>query len=160
MGNHTAGRIMGDMAAELMRVRRDWDREGRYPWHGSSCQGKPNQRELALHLLDAVCLPWVGVDAEFESHGESPPCGDLDALARMEWPRAPWQAPYVFYTDPNGPLGILARRAFECPWTVKTPGYVMPRKWDRLRLTDGREGKLWEQWNGVIDLMRLRYRFC
>jgi hypothetical protein len=47
MGNHQAGDAMGRMAATLIERR------------------KPG--ETALQLLDVICEPWRGCDAEFES---------------------------------------------------------------------------------------------
>lgn len=51
MGNHDAGRAMGH-AAEAAKLASD-------TW--------PPSKEKALALLDKICNPWRGCDAEFEA---------------------------------------------------------------------------------------------
>lgn len=77
MGNHHAGRAMGRAAVLALKMR---------------------TTQTALELLDEICLPYKGCDAEFEA----------------ENPKRPGhQHPdYIFYTDPEGPLGKLIIEAF------------------------------------------------
>lgn len=49
--------------------------------------------QSAAALLDAICEPWRNCDAEFEAEDPNNP-GKI-------------HPDYTFYTDPNGPLGIL-----------------------------------------------------
>ena len=72
MGNHSAGRAMGKSAALMLENR---------------CE------QSARSLLDAICKPWKGCDAEFEAEDPNNP-------GRIH-------PDYTFYTDPNGPLGVL-----------------------------------------------------
>jgi len=59
---------------------------------------KMRTNQSALSLLDEICEPYRGADAEFEA----------------EDPNNPGQThpEYCRYTDPKGPLGILIREAF------------------------------------------------
>lgn len=80
MGNHDAGRAMGHAARVALKSR-----NGR----------------TALQILDDICEPWRGYDAEFES--DNP---DRPSEVHPE---------YADYFEPNGPLGILAIEAFGEP---------------------------------------------
>jgi hypothetical protein len=77
MGNHFAGKAMGVAAEVALKMR-------------------TNQK--AIDILDQICKPWQGCDAEFEA--EDPENQGHD------------HPDYTFYTDPNGPLGILITEAF------------------------------------------------
>ena len=83
MGNHEVGRAMGRMAEMAIRMRTN---------------------QTALALLDEICEPYRGADAEFEAvDPANPSCQHPD---------------YCRYTAPKGPLGILIREAFapEVDW--------------------------------------------
>ncbi len=54
--------------------------------------------QTALQLLDAICEPYRGCDAEFEAEDPKKP-GRIHPH-------------YTFYTDPVGPLGLLIAEAF------------------------------------------------
>lgn len=54
--------------------------------------------ESALDLLDEICRPYMGCDAEFEAEDPKKP-GKI-------------HPDYTFYTDPEGPLGKLMIEAF------------------------------------------------
>lgn len=77
MGNHDVGRAMGRIAEILIKKR---------------------THETALELLDEICQPYRGYDAEFESE-------DPDNLGYGH-------PDYLNYTDPNGPIGRLIIEAF------------------------------------------------
>ena len=70
MGNHQAGRAMGLTAKALLSTRTN---------------------QTSIELLDIVCEPYRGCDAEFEGQQ-----GDK----------------FVRYTDPDGPIGELIVEAF------------------------------------------------
>ena len=78
MGNHEVGRAMGRMAEMALKMRTS---------------------QTALELLDEICEPYRGCDAEFEAVDPNDP--------RYTHPE------YCLYTDPKGPLGILIREAFD-----------------------------------------------
>lgn len=80
MGNHQAGRAMGKTAEAMLRMRTD---------------------QTALMLLDMICFPYEGCDAEFEAEDPNNP-GHM-------------HPDYVFYTDPDGPMGKLIIEAFGEP---------------------------------------------
>lgn len=77
MGNHRAGIAMGKAAEMALKMRTN---------------------QTAIELLDMICEPYRGCDAEFEA--EHP---DLPGRVHPE---------IVDYTDPNGPLGVLIVEAF------------------------------------------------
>jgi len=77
MGNHEAGRAMGRGAEMALQMRTN---------------------QTALELLDMICEPYRGADAEFEAVDPDNP--------RQIHPL------FTYYTDPSGPLGILMREAF------------------------------------------------
>jgi hypothetical protein len=78
MGNHTAGRSMGLAAEKALAIRA--------------------QGQAALALLDMICEPYRGCDAEFEAE-------DPNQRGRLH-------PDYTYYTDPKGPLGRLMSEAF------------------------------------------------
>jgi len=121
MGNHEVGRAMGRMADMALKMRTN--------------QG-------ALEILDQICEPYRGADAEFEA---------VD-------PQNPHHThpDYFRYTDPNGPLGKLIQEAFD----PKTD-------WDALRqkaYETGDDDKIeafWESWgDGPERQFDARYEFC
>ena len=60
---------------------------------------KMRTTQTALSLLDEICKPYRGADAEFEAEDPNRP-----GHTHPEY----WR-----YSDPNGPLGILIREAFD-----------------------------------------------
>ena len=131
---------MGEMAAELIALRPAW---------------KSDAREI----LDHVCLPWIGCDAEFEApFGKaSPEMFTYDPMAAGPWPRSRWDSPYVFYTDPNGPLGLLINAAFYknvFPWKPK------PIDWRKLSGIEDRDTRLWRKWSDLEAYFSRHYNFC
>ncbi len=78
MGNHEVGRAMGRMAEMALKLRTN---------------------QTALTLLDEICEPYRGCDAEFEAEDPNNP-----GQTHPEYDR---------YTDPKGPLGILIQEAFD-----------------------------------------------
>lgn len=82
MGNHSAGRAMGRSAEIALKLTRH----------------KPTRQE-ALDLLDMICEPHRGCDAEFEAEDPNRP-------GRVH-------PEYVDYTDPIGPLGFFIIAAFD-----------------------------------------------
>lgn len=98
MGDHYIGREMG-RAADLW-----WQARSTLP-----------SRDEALGILDQICTPHRGRDAEFESEDPNHP-GYI-------------HPDYDYYTDPKGPIGRLIVIAFDakseemllgdedtCPW--------------------------------------------
>ena len=80
MGNHDAGRSMGRMAESLIKRRLPSDK--------------------AIDLLDEICRPYSGCDAEFEAEDPNKP-GHI-------------HPDFTFYTDPEpgAALGMLMVEAF------------------------------------------------
>ena len=76
MGNHDAGKAMG-VAAEVWALTRP-------------ISARVSKEEASL-VLDMICKPWKGCDAEFEAEN---------------------QERYAFYTDFNAPLGRLIAAVF------------------------------------------------
>jgi hypothetical protein len=111
MGNHTAGKAMGVAAEIAIKARTD---------------------QTAIELLDKICLPYKGCDAEFEA--ENP--------LRL----GSTHPEYNSYTDPNGPLGVLIAEAFG------EPNYDYYSEW----LKDDNDG--W--WDGPYGQFNERYSFC
>lgn len=60
---------------------------------------KMRTSQTALELLDEICTPWQGCDAEFEAVDPDNP-GHTHPV-------------YCRYTDPEGPLGRLIQEAFD-----------------------------------------------
>jgi len=113
MGNHTAGRAMGKAAEMALEMRTD---------------------QKALDLLDKICEPWRGCDAEFE--GEDP---KRPGYVHPE---------YSKYTDPNGPMGLLIIEAFGDPDRDYMRGW--PEDADAVD----------QWWDGPYGKFRARYEFC
>jgi hypothetical protein len=121
MGNHDAGRAMGRAAVLALKMRTN---------------------QSALELLDEICEPYRGADAEFEAEDPKNP-GHI-------------HPEYDGYTDFNGPLGILIREAFD-PNT----------DWLALReeaIKSGDDEKIEDfhsRWyNGPYTQFHERYEFC
>jgi hypothetical protein len=98
---------------------------------------KMRTTQTALDLLDEICGPYRNTDAEFESE-------DPNNLGHTH-------PDYVFYTDPDGPLGKLINEAFD-------PG----RDWSgEMARAEGDEfEKLCEAWSdGPEEQFRKRYNF-
>ena len=121
MGNHEVGRSMGRMAEIALKMRTN---------------------QTALALLDEICEPYRGADAEFEAedpnnHGHTHP-------------------EYGSYTDPKGPLGILIREAFE----PKVDWIALQCKIEETANDDLIE-EFYESWgNGPEKQFDARYEFC
>ena len=126
MGNHDAGRAMGRMAAMALKMRTS---------------------QSALELLDEICRPWQGCDAEFDAVDPNNP--------RQSHPV------YCRYTDPEGPLGTLIREAFdfETDWIA-----LLHEAKERHRTTEDDEimEEFWESWQGTGPAKQFdeRYGFC
>ena len=121
MGNHEVGRSMGRMAEMALKMRTN---------------------QSALALLDEICEPYRGADAEFEA---------VD-------PNNPGQThpEYCRYTGPKGPLGILIREAFnpEVDWID------LQREAEKTGDDDKIEG-FYESWaHGPEKQFDARYEFC
>ena len=121
MGNHEVGRAMGRMAEMALRMRTN---------------------QPALALLDEICEPYRGADAEFEAIDPNNP--------RHTHPE------YCRYTDPKGPLGILIREAFEpkMDWLALQRKIVETGNQDLI-------DEFFESWgNGPEEQFDARYEFC
>lgn len=121
MGNHEVGKAMGRMAEMANNMR--------------TCQ-------TALDILDEICEPYRGADAEFDA----------------EDPKNPGrQHPdYYRYTDPMGPLGMLIKEAFDrdTDWFSLQNEVVKSGDDDKLE-------EFYENWGaGPEALFRARYDFC
>jgi len=103
---------------------------------------KMRTSQTALELLDEICEPYRGADAEFEA--EDP---DNPGHTHPE---------YCRYTDPKGPLGILIREAFE----PKTDWIALQRKIEATGNSDLIE-EFYESWGvGPEKQFDSRYEFC
>ncbi len=121
MGNHEVGRSMGLMAKIALKMRTN---------------------QTALELLDEICEPYRGADAEFEAEDPANP--------RHTHPE------YCRYTDPKGPLGILIREAFE----PKVDWIALQREVEEIGDDDLTE-KFYESWgDGPAKQFDARYEFC
>jgi len=121
MGNHEVGRAMGRMADMALKMR---------------------TVQTALEILDTICEPYRGADAEFEAE-------DPNNL-RHQHPE------YCRYTDPKGPLGILIREAFE----PKVDWIALQRKIEETG-NDDLIDEFYESWgDGPGKQFDTRYEFC
>lgn len=126
MGNHSAGYAM-DRAARLAVSNR-------------------GQRS-ALSILDDVCSPYRGCDAEFESQNPDEP----DEVHPL----------FDNSTDPHpqSPLGMLLVEAF-APNGLQDLGRYSPFLDDAARGTDAEEAA-YDHWESeVYKPFRQRYGFC
>ena len=121
MGNHEVGRAMGRMAEMALKMR---------------------TTQTALGILDKICEPYRGADAEFEAEDPNNP-----GHAHPE---------YGSYTDPKGPLGVLIREAFEpkVDWIALQREAVKTGDDDKIE-------EFYESWgNGPEKQFDARYEFC
>jgi hypothetical protein len=125
MGNHTAGKAMG-RAAELVIARR-------------------LPTDTAVSLLDIICGPYRGCDAEFEAEDPARPGFTHPSCHDFRYPHK------------DMALGLLMLEAF-------APNGIADL--DRYRSAmDSADDNVSEQadedwWNEVCDPFRNRYNFC
>ena len=121
MGNHEVGRAMGLMAEIALKLRTN---------------------QTALEILDIICEPYRGADAEFEAEDPNNP--------------GHTHPEYCRYTDPKGPLGVLIQEAFNS----KVNWLTLQRKAEESGNNDKIEG-FYESWgNGPEKQFDARYEFC
>lgn len=114
MGNHTAGLAMGRQTEMALKMRTN---------------------QTAIELLDQICEPWRGHDAEFEGEDPNHP-GNV-------------HPDYDNYTDPNGPMGRLIAEAFGEPGHDYVAGWLKG------------EDEAIDAWvDGPYEAFRARYNFC
>jgi len=121
MGNHEVGRAMGRMAEMALKMRTN---------------------QTALALLDEICEPYRGSDAEFEAVDPNNP-GHI-------------HPEYSHYTEPNGPLGILIREAFapSVDWLALQCEVLATGDDDKIE-------EFYESWgDGPEEQFSARYEFC
>ena len=123
MGNHSAGKAMGIAAAAVFKAQPQAD--------------TVFEQSFALAILDTICEPWRGCDAEFEA----------------EDPKRPGQMhpQYISHTDFQAPLGKLIAAAF-------SPG----RKWALVNPpSQTEEDPSREEWyKGPYKQFHDRYDLC
>jgi len=103
---------------------------------------KMRTSQTALELLDEICEPYRGADAEFEA----------------EDPKNPGHThpEYCRYTDPKGPLGVLIREAF----APAVDWIDLQRKAEETGDDDMIE-EFYESWGtGPAKQFDSRYDFC
>ena len=121
MGNHEVGRAMGRMAEIALKMR---------------------IYQAALVLLDEICEPYRGSDAEFEAVDPNNP-----GLTHPE---------YCQYTDPKGPLGVLIREAFD-----PTVDWIALQREAEKTGDDDKIEEFYESWgDGPEKQFDARYEFC
>jgi hypothetical protein len=121
MGNHEVGRAMGRMAEMALKMRAN---------------------QTALELLDEICEPYRGSDAEFESEDPKNP-GNI-------------HPEYCRYTDPKGPLGVLIREAFD-----PTVDWIALQREAEKSGDDDNIEEFYESWGtGPEGKFDARYEFC
>ena len=121
MGNHEVGQAMGRMAEMALKMR---------------------TKQPALAILDEICEPYRGADAEFEATDPNNP-GHI-------------HPEYSSYTDPNGPLGILIQEAFD----PKT-NWIEKRQKALATGDDDTIEEFFESWGmGPEEQFNSRYQFC
>lgn len=121
MGNHDAGRAMGRMAIMALKMRTN---------------------QTAIEILDQICEPYRGCDAEFEAPDPNNP-GKV-------------HPDYGSYTDINAPIGILIAEAF-------STNVNWAELW-RKAIESNDDDKIEEFFNKWYDepyaQFRQRYEFC
>ncbi len=121
MGNHYVGRAMGRMAEMALKMRTN---------------------QTALTILDEICEPYRGADAEFESEDPNNP-GNINPE-------------YGEYTDPNGPLCILIREAFD-----PNVDWIKLKREAEASGDDDKIEEFYNKWyDGPYTKFRERYEFC
>jgi hypothetical protein len=128
MGNHVAGKAMG-LAAQLALSLRQPDAAS------------------ALEILDSICEPYRGCDAEFEA----------------EDPKRPGHAHLEFsnYTDPHplAALGMLMVEAFAPKGLAALPKYQASLAVNHAPLEE--QDASYDVWRAeVYEPFRKRYDFC
>jgi len=121
MGNHEVGKAMGRMAVMALKMRTN---------------------QTALEILDEICEPYRGADAEFEAEDPGNP--------------GHTHPEYCRYTDPKGPLGSLIREAFD-------PATDWIALEDKIEATgdDDKIEEFQESWGyGPEEQFDARYEFC
>ena len=121
MGNHAAGRAMGRMAEMALKMRTN---------------------QTALELLDEICEPYRGADAEFEAEDPDNP--------------GHTHPKYCHYTNPTGPLGILIGEAFDptVDWIALQDKAEATGDQDKIE-------EFYESWGyGPEEQFDARYEFC
>jgi hypothetical protein len=124
MGNHEVGRAMGRMAEIVLKLRTN------------------PTTQTALSLLDQICEPYRGADAEFEA---------VD-------PHRPGHThpDYCRYTDPKGPLGILIQEAFD-----PKVDWIAIQRVIEATCNDDKVDEFYESWgDGPEKQFDARYEFC
>ena len=121
MGNHQAGRAMGRMAEMALKMR---------------------TTQTALELLDTICEPYRGADAEFEAE-------DPNNTGHIH-------PEYTHYTEPDGPIGILMTEAFspDIDWKTLFSEAFKTEDDDKIEAISDR----WD--DEVYSKFRSRYEFC
>jgi hypothetical protein len=121
MGNHEVGRAMGLAAILALKMRTN---------------------QTAVALLDEICEPYRGADAEFESEDPNH--------------RGHINPEYASYTDPKGPLGKLIAEAFS-----PNVDWVTLREDAEKSGDDDKVEKFDNDWyNGAYRQFADRYEFC
>jgi hypothetical protein len=123
MGNHAAGKAMGMAAEEAVRTRKAGER--------------------ALEMLDRICNPYRGADAEFEAEDPANP-GSV-------------HSEFADYTDPHqkAALGMLMLEAF-APNGIADLARYSPM----LNTGPGEEKACDEWWAEVYEPFNKRFNFC
>ena len=108
MGNHAAGKAMGIAADAVLKSH--------YPRNFFDAG-------FALSILDDICEPWRGCDAEFEAEDPKRP-GHINPE-------------YTFHDDFNAPLGKLIAAAF-----------APDKRWESRKPNgnDRDEDPVWQEW--------------
>jgi len=121
VGNHEVGRAMGRMAEMALKMRGN---------------------QTALALLDEICEPYRGADAEFEAEDPNNP--------------GHTHPEYCRWTDPRGPLGILIREAFD-----PSVDWIGLQSQAEKTGDDDKIEEFYESWgNGPEKQFDARYEFC
>ncbi|TBR77016.1 MAG: hypothetical protein EPN64_04655 [Burkholderiaceae bacterium] len=122
MGNHTAGNAMGKQAQALLSNR--------------------PQGMTAIELLDLICTPYRGCDAEFES--EDP---EHRGFVHPEF--GDWRDPH-----PQAALGMLMLEAFAPNGVSDQPRYA-------AGFDERNDEAALDAWYAEVEVpFRQRYRFC
>ena len=121
MGNHEVGRAMGRMADIALKFRTN---------------------QTALEILDIICEPYRGADAEFEAE-------DLNNPGHQH-------PEYCRYTDPKGSLGVLIKEAFD----PTVDWIALQRKAEETK-DDDKIDEFYESWGERVEKQfDVRYEFC
>jgi len=103
---------------------------------------KMRGNQTALALLDEICEPYRGADAEFEAEDPNNP--------------GHTHPEYCRWTDPRGPLGILIREAFD-----PSVDWIGLQSQAEKTGDDDKIEEFYESWgNGPEKQFDARYEFC